>query len=267
MNQFRATAFWAMLVLIVLAACGQQRGTRFTLNSQTVVDLTYAFDENTIYWPNAHPFHWEKEKWGPTAGGYFYAAGRYAASEHGGTHIDAPIHFAEGKATLDQIQPERLIAPAIVIDSSRQCTAETDYRLAPADVAAFEKAHGRVPAGSIVLVRTGWGRYWPDRKKYLGSDVPGDTEHLHFPGISGEAAKMLVEERKIFGVGIDTASMDYGPSKDFPAHRIFNGANVYGLENIANLDRVPVTGATIIALPMKIKGGSGGPVRIVALLP
>jgi kynurenine formamidase len=267
MNHVRATAFWAMLGLVVLAACGQQRGTRFALKSQSMVDLTYAFDENTIYWPNAHPFHWEKEKWGTTPGGYFYAAGRYAASEHGGTHIDAPIHFAEGKATLDQIPPERLILPAIVIDISRQCTADSDYRLMPVDVAEFEKAHGRVPEGSIVLVRTGWGRYWPNRKKYLGSDVPGDTAHLHFPGISGEAAKMLVEERKIFAVGIDTASMDYGPSKDFQAHRVLNGANVYGLENIANLDRVPATGATIIALPMKIKGGSGGPVRIVALLP
>jgi kynurenine formamidase len=263
----RGIALWVILLATALAGFGQQRARGSAINSQKLLDLTYDFDQNTVYWPSAHPFHWDREHWGPTAGGYFYAAGRYEASEHGGTHIDAPVHFAEGKATLDQIPLARLVAPAVVIDISRQCAADTDYRLAVADIAAFEKVHGRVPAGSIVLVRTGWGKYWPDRKKYLGSDVPGDTQHLHFPGISAEAAKMLVEERKIAGVGIDTASMDYGPSKDFLAHRIINGANAYGLENVANLERVPATGATILALPMKIKGGSGGPTRIVVLLP
>ena len=136
-----------------------------------------------------------------------------------------------------------------------------------ADIKQWERQHGRIEAGAVVLVRTGWGRFWPDRKTYLGSDAPGDTANLHFPGISREAAELLARERRIDGVGIDTASLDFGQSKDFIAHRILNGANIYGLENVANLERLPAVGATIIALPMKIKGGSGGPVRIIALLP
>ena len=135
------------------------------------------------------------------------------------------------------------------------------------DINTWEKLHGRIPDGSILLVRTGWGKFWPDRKRYLGTDRPGDTANLHFPGISKEAAEFLTKNRKIYGVGIDTASLDYGPSRDFITHRILNEAGIYGLENVASLEKVPATGARIMALPMKIKGGSGGPVRIVALLP
>ena len=119
-----------------------------------------------------------------------------------------------------------------------------------------------------MLVRTGWGKYWPDPKRYLGTDEHGAkaVPKLHFPGISGEASHLLVD-RKVSGVGIDTASVDYGQSKDFQTHRILYAQNIYGLENVANLDRLPPTGALLIALPMKIKGGTGGPVRIVAVLP
>ena len=230
------------------------------------VDLTYAFDERTIYWPTDPSFRWQKAKWGPSPGGYWYASATYSASEHGGTHLDSPIHFGEGQATADQIPVSRLIAPAVVIDISEACAKDRDYRLGATDVTAWEQAHGQVPEGSIVLVRTGWGQYWPDKRRYLGSDVPGDTANLHFPGISKEAAELLVQ-RRVNGVGIDTASLDHGPSRDFLAHRVLNGAGIYGLENVAQLDRVPATGATLIALPMKIKGGSGGPTRIIAILP
>jgi kynurenine formamidase len=236
------------------------------IDTSKLVDLTYSFDENTVYWPTASPFHWKKEAWGTSPAGYWYAAGHYQASEHGGTHLDAPIHFGKGQLTLDRIPLERLAGPAVVIDVSTQSAANPDYLLTRADIAAWEKAHGRIAAGSIVLVRTGWGKYWPDRKRYLGSDKAGDVSNLHFPGISRAAAEALVQ-RKADGVGIDTASIDHGPSKDFAAHQVLNGAGMYALENIADLEKIPLVGATLISLPMKIKGGSGGPVRIVAILP
>lgn len=230
-----------------------------------IVDLTHPFDEQTIYWPTAKPFTWEKEAWGPTPGGYWYSAARYSASEHGGTHVDAPIHFAQGRQTVDQIPLSSLIGPAAVIDVTPAAARDPDYRLSAADVTAWEGKHGRIVAGTIVLIRTGWGRSWGNRKAYLGDDRPGETGNLHFPGISREAAELLVA-RRVHAVGIDTASLDHGPSKDFIAHRTLASANIPGLENVANLERLAPTGATLIALPMKIRGGSGGPARVVAIL-
>jgi kynurenine formamidase len=237
------------------------------IDESKIVDLTYSFDEKTIYWPTAKPFQWEKESWGKSAGGYWYTAARYAASEHGGTHLDAPIHFGESRLATDEIPISRLVGPAVVIDISGAAAKNADYLLTVDDIASWEKTNGKIPDNSIALIRSGWGKFWPDRKRYLGTDAPGDTANLHFPGISREAAEFLAKQRKIDGVGIDTASIDYGPSKDFIAHQILNGANIYGLENVANLDRLPAKGATIIALPMKIKGGTGGPVRIIAITP
>jgi len=251
---------------VILAAAGSLYGAPPLIDTSKAVDLTYNFDETTVNWPTAQPFHWEKEAWGPSAGGYWYASGRYAASEHLGTHVDSPIHFAQGGMTLDQLPLSRLIAPAEVVDVTAACAANRDYRVTAADLAGWEKGHGRIPERSILLVRTGWGRFWPDKQRYLGTAKPGDTANLHFPGVAADAARVLVE-RKVFALGIDTASMDYGPSQDFITHRILTGAGIYGLENVANLDRLPPAGATLIALPMKIKGGTGGPVRIVAILP
>lgn len=237
------------------------------IDEQKLVDLTYPFDEHTIAWPTNKPFTWKKTSWGKTAGGYWYASGDFAMSEHSGTHMDAPIHFGQGRHTLDAIPLQQLIAPAIVIDVTRAVEKERDYRLAVTDIVTWEQHHGRIPNGAVVLMYTGWGKHWPDRKKYLGSDTPNDPKSLHFPGFSKEAAEFLLKDRKIDGVGLDTPSMDYGPSQDFIVHQILNGADVYGLENVANLDKLPPKGATLIALPMKIKGGTGGPVRIIAVLP
>ncbi|MGH2398094.1 MAG: cyclase family protein, partial [bacterium] len=165
------------------------------------------------------------------------------------------------------IPVSQLLGPGVVIDIGRQAIADPDYRLSTTDVRRWEAAHGTIPAGAIVLLRTGWGTRWPDRKRYLGDDTPGDASRLHFPSYGREAAELLVKERKVAALGVDTASIDHGPSRDFIVHQIANKANVPGLENIANLEELPEEGAWIIALPMKIKGGSGGPLRIIALIP
>ncbi|HEX7251651.1 MAG TPA: cyclase family protein [Thermoanaerobaculia bacterium] len=233
-----------------------------------VIDLSYSFDEKTIYWPTSpSSFQLEKLAYGDTPAGYFYSSYSFCTPEHGGTHLDAPIHFSRAGRTTDQIPLRQLIAPAVVIDISSKAAADTDYRLSGEDVRAWEKAHGTIAPGTIVLLRTGWGNRWPDRKRYLGDDTPGDASHLHFPSYGKDAAELLVRERKIGALGVDTASIDHGASKDFIVHQVAMAAQVPGLENLAHLEDVPPTGAWVIALPMKIAGGSGGPLRIVALVP
>jgi kynurenine formamidase len=236
------------------------------IDERKLVDLTHTFDEKTVHWPTAKPFVWSREEWGKAAGGYWYASASFAASEHLGTHMDSPIHFGEGQATTDTVPLQRLVGPAVVIDVSRASATNVNYELSRADIEAWEKTNGNIPQGAIVLVRTGWAKFWPDRVRYMGTAKPGDVRNLRFPGISVSAAKLLVE-RRVDGVGIDTASLDHGPSVAFLTHRILNGAGIYGLENVANMDQLPAVGATIIALPMKIRNGTGGPVRIVAILP
>jgi kynurenine formamidase len=230
----------------LIVACGMLLLGCAPLHSRTlpdrVIDLTYGFDDQTIYWPTNKPFRWERKNWGTTAEGYWYASADFSASEHGGTHIDAPIHFGTGRQTVDQISPERLIGPAVVIDVRAQCLEQPDYELRVEDLLAWEAKHGRMPDGAIVLMLTGWGQHWPDRKRYLGSDTPKIATSLHFPGFSSAAAEFLIAQRGIRGVGIDTASIDPGRSQDFAAHRVLNGADVYALENVAALTRLPPYG-------------------------
>jgi len=233
-----------------------------------VVDLTHAFDANTLYWPTSPSgFKLEQLAYGPTPGGWFYSANAYSAPEHGGTHLDAPIHFAAGHRTADQIPVRQLIGPAVVIDVTSKTASDADYRLTVDDVRAWESKHGAIPRGAIVLLRTGWGSRYGNRKSYFGDDTPGAVDKLHFPSFGAEAAKLLINDRKVGVIGLDTPSIDYGQSKDFQVHQIAAAADVAGLENLANLDRLPESGAWVIALPMKIAGGSGGPLRAVALLP
>lgn len=238
------------------------------LAEATFVDLTHDFDATTLYWPNAPGgFELKRLSFGPTPGGWFYASNAFSAPEHGGTHLDAPIHFGEGKATADAIPMSSLILPVVVIDVAASAAADPDYRLTPADVRGWEARHGRIPKGCAVLLRTGWESRWPDRKRTFGDDTPGDTTHLHFPAFGADAARVLVTERAVALLGLDTPSLDHGPSTDFPVHRIAAAANVPGLENLAALSRLPETGAWLLALPMKIAGGSGAPLRAVAVLP
>ncbi|MFQ5888671.1 MAG: cyclase family protein [Gemmatimonadota bacterium] len=238
------------------------------LSSAEIVDLTHAFDSATVYWPTSpSTFELERLSYGWTEAGYFYAANAFRAPEHGGTHLDAPRHFGEGRHTTDEIPLSQLIAPGVVIDITERAAEEPDYRLVSEDVLEFERRHGRVEPGTIVLLRTGYGSRWPDPRAYLGDDTPGDASNLHFPSYGESAARLLVEERGVAALGADVASIDYGPSQDFIVHRIAAAADVPGLENLANLDRLPATGFLIVALPMKIAGGSGGPLRAVALVP
>jgi len=253
------------VVPLLFAACRPSVVSR--LSDGTWVDLTYSFDSTTIYWPTAQPFHLTVVSAQRTPGGYYYAANNFAAGEHGGTHLDAPVHFAEGKHTTDQIPVSQLMGPAVVIDVSRQADSSADYRVRPADIIAWEGAHGAIPHGAIVLIRTGWGSRWPDRARYLGTTKTGAAAvpELHFPGLDLDAARELAR-RKVNAVGIDSPSIDYGQSSVYGVHRRLFAANIPAFENVANLGQVPATGAYVIALPMKIKGGSGGPLRIVALL-
>jgi kynurenine formamidase len=238
------------------------------LDGYQLVDLSHTYDEGTLYWPTS-PSAFEKTElnFGEVEAGYFYSAYSVCTPEHGGTHLDAPIHFAAGGASTEAIPLANLIAPAIVIDVRKQAAAERNYRLSVADVRRFETEHGEIEKGTIVLLRTGWSEYWPDATGYLGDDKPGDASHLEFPGYGADAVRLLAEDRQVAVLGVDSASIDYGPSQDFIAHRIAAAAGVTNLENLTNLDQLPATGATVVALPMKIGGGSGGPARVVALVP
>ncbi len=234
-----------------------------------MIDLTYSFSANSIYWPNAEGFVLKKDFHGITEKGYFYASNSYAAGEHGGTHFDAPRHFAQGMPTVEQIPLERLFAPAIVIDVREQAAKDRDYLVQVADLHRWEQTNGRIPDGCILLLRTGWGQFYLQRAKYLGTDRRGQeaVAELHFPGVGPAAAKWIVDNRKISILGIDTASIDRGQSRLFEVHQILFQAGICALENVANMDRLPARGFRVMALPMKIEGGTGSPVRIVAFLP
>ena len=233
-----------------------------------VLDLTYAFDAKSVYWPTAQEFKLETDAEGMTEKGYYYSAYRYSAAEHGGTHLDAPVHFAKGHESVDEIPVQQLIGAAVVIDVTKQCATNPDYLVSVADIEDWEKRNGRISPGTIVLLRTGFGKYYPDKKKYLGTEERGAAAvaKLHFPGLDPAAARWLTQSRSIKAIGLDTASIDYGQSTLFESHRILFDKNVPAFENVANLDQLPVKGFSVIALPMKIKGGSGGPLRIIALL-
>jgi kynurenine formamidase len=191
-----------------------------------------------------------------------YALGSFSTDEHFGTHLDAPSHFG-GSWTTDKIPVDRLVRSAVCINIAAKVAAEEDYRLSVEDVRAFESRSGPIAEGALVFVATGWDRRWKEPGRYM--NVRNGVKH--FPGISVEAAALLARDRKVAGIGIDTPSVDYGPSERFETHRTTMPLNVYHIENAANLTALPATGFTVVIAPVNIVGGSGGPTRVFALIP
>ena len=267
--------YQAVIALVMLAAASPaaqapRAPDLATLIAQAdLVDLTHTFDETTLVWPTSDPMRLEKVADGVTAGGWYYASNTIHLTEHGGTHLDAPVHFAAGQATADKVELSRLVGEAVVIDVTAQSARDADYLISVDDVRRWETTHGRINRGSRVLFRTGWSARWPDAIKYLGTALKGaeGVAQLHFPGLAADLASFLVKERQIGAVGIDTASIDRGQSTTFESHRILAAAGIPGFENLTNLDKLPARGAVLFALPMKVGGGSGGPLRAVAVVP
>lgn len=256
-------------LLVQLIACTGPPNPAAIITDGKWIDLTHDFDENTVFWPTAESFRLDTVFAGHTEGGYYYSAFQFCLAEHGGTHLDAPVHFSEGKWSVEQIPVDRGIGQAVVVDVSVNALQNPDYLISIEDIQNWETTNGQIPDDALVLFKTGYGKYWPDRVKYMGTAERGAdaVAKLHFPGIGPQLAQWLVDNRKIKAVGLDTPSLDYGQSTLFESHQILNGDNILGFENLANLDQLPSTGAFVVALPMKIKGGSGGPLRIVALIP
>jgi kynurenine formamidase len=256
-----------LVVVICASGCGSPPAVSFPQGE--LVDLSHAYDETTIYWPTSDKFRLDKVSEGVTPAGYYYAANNIFTAEHGGTHIDAPIHFAANHSTVDKLPLAHFFGAAVVIDVVDQSEKDADYQVTAEDLTAWERTRGAIPSNSIVLIRTGFSRRWPDAAGYLGTAERGGdaVAKLHFPGLHPDAARWLVANRTIRAIGIDTASIDYGQSTRFESHRELFEREIPAFENLTALDRLPPVGAFVIALPMKIGGGSGGPVRAVAILP
>ncbi len=230
----------------------------------TIVDLTHTLDAGSPYWPEktpGSPFHTIVATTHAEDGNFTL---NLAMPEHFGTHLDAPLHFVPNGESVDQIPVEKFFAPAVVIDVSFAVERDSDYRVTVQDIERWIDRHGAIPSGALVFFRTGWDARWPSQEKYMNADANGV---LHFPGLSVEAASFLLDRARPVGIGIDTASVDYGPSRDFPVHNLTLPAGIYHLENVPNLDRLPATGFSIVALPLKLGGGSGAPARVLALIP
>lgn len=232
------------------------------------IDLTHEYDSTTVYWPTDANFRHDTVFYGQTEKGYFYSSFKYAAEEHGGTHFDAPIHFFQGGKTIDKVPLTQLHGPAAVIDIREKCSSDRDYLISTADLRSWEEQYGIFPEGAIIILKTGFENYWTDHLRYTGTLKKGreGVAELHFPGLSPEASRWITTKRKVSAIGLDTPSIDFGQSKDFQTHRILTAAGLTMYENLCNLDQLPASGAYIVALPMKIKGGSGAPLRIVAIL-
>jgi kynurenine formamidase len=257
---------WLAALALGALSCGGGEG----LPDGRIVDLSHAYDAGTIYWPSdERGFEYETLSAGRDATGDWYAAGRFATAEHGGTHMDAPVHFAEGKAGVDEVPLARLVGRGVLVDVGPSCAADPDYRVRIQDLLDWEREHGRIPDGAIVLLRTGWAARFSDRARYLGTTAVGPeaVTGLHFPGLEPDAARWLAEQREIAAVGLDTPSIDHGPSRHFESHRILAAAEIPIFENLASLAELPARGFSVVALPMKIARGTGAPLRAIAIVP
>ncbi|MEX2529600.1 MAG: cyclase family protein [Gemmatimonadota bacterium] len=270
-------AFLVAAMLLLVTSCvpeeaadraATERPLAERLAQARLVELTHSLNDETIVWPTSGPFEFEILSHGWTDGGYYYSARNFAGPEHGGTHLDAPIHFAEGRWTTDEIPLSRLLGPATVVDVSERAAADPNYQVTAEDLQAWEGVHGPIPDGAFLLLFTDRSRYWNDAEAYMGTAQRGEAgvTELEFPGLHPDAAQWLVDNRSISAVGLDTPSIDHGPSTEFLSHRILFEENIFAVENVTNLEELPAIGGVIIALPIFLEEGTGGPIRIVALV-
>ena len=260
-------AVFLFLVLITGCTESENKDSGKLFSEGSWIDLSYAFSDSTLYWPNNPAgFVLDTQANGVTPAGFYYSSNSFSAPEHGGTHLDAPVHFSQGKESTDQVPLEKLTGNAVVIDVSENALRNRDYLVSIKDIQDWEEKNDTINHGTIVLFHTGYGQYYPDAKKYFGTDEKGvgAIPKLHFPGIDPAAAEWLATKRKIKALGLDTPSIDYGQSKDFKTHQVLLGKSIPAFENVANLDKLPAKDVYVVALPMKIKNGSGGPLRIIA---
>jgi len=256
-----------VVIAMASAACAAPEAPVDSLASlfaddMTVVDLTHAVSAEAPYWPGSPTSPFLHDTLSAHDDGAPSMAA-YAVPEHFGTHFDAPVHGGKGLASVDLVRTSELFGPAVVIDVTAQAKADEDYAVSVADIEAWESAHGAIPTGAIVLMRSGWPERWTQGDAYYNR---GEDGHLHFPGFSVEAAEFLISERDIAGIGVDTGSVDPGNANSFPTHGVVNGSGGFHLENLADMSALPESGAYLIVAPIKIEGGSGGQVRVFAVV-
>ncbi len=250
---------WALVLAIFLFA--QRRATPVERPVFShVIDLTHVVNDKVPAFDESEKFTARTVETFDKQG---YFAREFSMPEHFGTHVDAPAHMTAQRWTVEQIPPERLVRPLVVIDVSARVQHDPDYRVTVNDIADWEQVHGHIPSGAFVAVLTGWQDRWDSPQRYRNADARGV---LHFPGWSVDAAKFLAEGRDVVGLGIDTLSVDYGPAKDFPVHHYCSARDLYHVENLANLGLVPPIGALVVVAPLKLEGGSGSPARVLALI-
>ncbi len=229
---------------------------------RAVIDLTHAVNDRSPNWEGTAKSPFEAHELGNMQRDGYYTR-IYTTQEHYGTHLDAPAHFTAGAWTVDQIPPERLVGPLVVLNVVRQAKANADYEITVEDIASWENAHGQIPDGAVVMAYTGWEDRWNSPKEFRNEL----SDHLtHYPGYSLDAARFLVETRGVVGLGIDTMSVDKGLTTTYPVHTFTSKKSIYHLENVANLAVVPPSGATVVVAPIKLANGSGGQARVLALV-
>ena len=251
----RASRTAAFVAVFLAGACGRSPSPA---PPRQVVDLGHALAATDPTWTGTPVFSHTPTATFPKD---TYFAAKFSTDEHFGTHVDAPAHFAASGLTVDRIPADRLVRPGVCIPVTAKVAQDEDYRVTVEDLTAFERQHGRIPEGSIVFVATGWDARWPDATRYM--NVRDGKKH--FPGLSVEATAYLARDRRVAGIGIDTPSVDYGPSEQFEAHRVSSPLDVYHIENATRLTTLPATGFTVVVAPVKIAGGSGAPARVFAV--
>jgi kynurenine formamidase len=229
---------------------------------RTIIDLTHNLNDRSPNWEGTVESPYRATELGNIERDGYYSR-IFTTQEHYGTHLDAPAHFAAGAWTVEQIPAERLVRPLAVIDVRKQCAGNADYEVSLADISAWEREHGAIPNGAVVLANTGWDAKWNSSKQFRNELSDGLT---HYPGFSLEAAKLLVKERGVVGLGIDTMSVEMGATTTYPVHCFTSREGVYHLENLTNLAQVPAAGAMIVIAPVKLEKGSGAPARVFALI-